>query len=328
MVQSQGLSTTNTLGPGGPGKSAGRWADDAFRLLTLAAGMLILAILALIAFSTVQNAWPAFRSEGLKYFTGRAWVPSQNKFGIVTYVYGTIVVSAIAVVFAVPVSVGIALFVTEIAPKPVRVAVNSVMDLLAGVPSVVFGLWGILVLAPQMAGFYDRVAGWFGGVPGLRHVFDKTQTGRSFFTAGLILALMITPIITSVTREVFATVPRNDKDGALALGATRWEMIKGVVLPHSIGGMVGATMLGLGRAMGETIAVALTIGSVPRIAANLFGNGYAMPAVIANEFNESSGDYRAALIGLGVSLFVLTIVVNVTARFVVARFNTRMQGAA
>lgn len=294
----------------------------------MAAGLLILAILALIAVATVQKAWPAFSAEGLKYFTGRTWAPAQNKFGTLTFVYGTLVVSTIAVVFAVPVSAGIALFVTEVAPKPLRTAVTSVMDLLAGVPSVVFGLWGILVFAPWMAGFYTDVSRWVDGVPVLTKILDGTQTGRSFFTAGLILALMITPIITSVTREVFATVPRNDKDGAMALGATRWEMIKGVVLPHSIGGVVGATMLGLGRAMGETIAVALTIGSVPRIAANIFGNGYAMPAVIANEFNESSGNYRAALIGLGVSLFALTIVINVVARLVVARFNARMQGTA
>lgn len=306
----------------------GRWADDAFRLLTLAAGLLILAILALIAVSTTQKAWPAFQSQGIKYFTSTTWAPEKGEFGTLSFVFGTLVVSTIAVAFALPVSIGIALFVTEVAPKRLRIFVTSVMDLLAGVPSVVFGLWGILVLAPNIQGLYNSISNAVDPIPGLSKLFDGTQTGRSFFTAGLILALMITPIITSITREVFRTVPSNDKDGALALGATQWEMIRGVVLPHSIGGMVGATMLGLGRAMGETIAVALTIGSVPKIAANLFGSGYAMPAVIANQFGEASGDYRAALIGLGVSLFVLTILVNVVARTVVSRVEARMRGAA
>jgi phosphate transport system permease protein len=306
----------------------GRLADEAFRLLTLLAGALILVILALIAVTAMQKAWPALHEAGFSYLTSRVWIPEQGKFGALAFIFGTAVVSTIAVLFAVPVSIGIALFVTEAAPKRLRVIVTSVMDLLAGIPSVVFGLWGILVLAPNISGLYNWISDKVNPIPVLTKLFDGSQSGRSFFTAGLILAVMITPIITSVAREVFATVPSNDKDGALALGATRWEMIKGVVFPHSVGGMVGATMLGLGRAMGETIAVALVIGSSPQIIANLFAPGDAMPAVIANQFGEATGTHRAALIGLGVTLFALTIVVNVLARSIVRRVDVRMRGAA
>ncbi|HVT77766.1 MAG TPA: phosphate ABC transporter permease subunit PstC [Acidimicrobiales bacterium] len=308
-------------------RTRGRLADEAFRLVALAAGLMILVILVLIAVTTISNAWPAFRQAGLSFFTSKEWVPNQGKFGALSFIFGTAVVATIAVVIALPISIGIALFVTEVAPARLRVLVVSVMDLLAGIPSVVFGLWGILVLAPNIAGLYNSVSRAVNPIPVLTTLFNGTQTGRSFFTAGLILAVMITPIITSVTREVFATVPRNDKDGALALGATRWEMIKGVVFPHSIGGMVGATMLGLGRAMGETIAVALVVGSVPNITANLFSTGDTMPSVIAFQFGEATGDHRSALIALGVALFALTIVVNTAARTIVRRVDTRMRGA-
>lgn len=290
--------------------------------------MTILVILVLIAATTISNAWPAFREAGLSFVTSKEWAPSQGKFGALAFIFGTAVVATIAVTIAVPISVGIALFVTEVAPRRLRSVVVSVMDLLAGIPSVVFGLWGILVLAPALIEPYNSLSRLVAPIPVVSMLFNGTQTGRSFFTAGLILAVMITPIITSVTREVFTTVPRNDKDGALALGATRWEMIKGVVLPHSVAGMVGATMLGLGRAMGETIAVALVVGATPQVTANLFSTGDTMPSVIAFQFGEAAGTHRAALIALGVGLFALTIVVNVSARMIVRRVELRMRGAA
>ena len=305
----------------------GRLADESFRLLALAAGLLILLILGLIAVTATQKAWPALQHEGIGFLTSRDWIPNEGKFGALAFIYGTAIISAIAVFIAVPVSVGIALFVNEAAPRRLRSLITSIIDLLAAVPSVVFGLWGVLVLAPNVTGLYTWFSDLVDPIPVLTKVFDRSQSGRSFFTAGLILAMMIIPIVTSVTREVFATVPRNDKDGALALGATRWEMITGVVFPHAIGGLVGATMLGLGRAMGETIAVALVIGSTPQIITNLFAAGDALPAVIANQFGEASGDHRAALIGLGVLLFALTILVNVAARSIVARVEVRLRGA-
>jgi phosphate transport system permease protein len=287
----------------------------------------VLVVLAGIAISTTQRAWPAFSSAGLSYFTSTRWDPNTGHFGILSFVYGTLVISAIALLIAVPVSIGIALFVTEIAHRRVARVVNTTMDVLAAVPSVVFGLWGFLTLRPLLQDLYTSIASGVSGVPVLRSLFGSS-TGSSFMTAGLILSVMIIPIITSISREVLRTVPANDRNGALALGATRWEAIRGVVLPHSTGGLVGASMLGLGRAMGETILVALVIGASPQIVANLFAQGEAMPSVIARNLNESSGTYQAALIGLGVCLFVLTILVNMAARTTVRTFERRMRGAA
>jgi phosphate transport system permease protein len=192
---------------------------------------------------------------------------------------------------------------------------------------VVWGLWGILVFAPWVQGIYTSIGNGVKGVPVLGPLFGPPVEGASFFTAGLILAIMIIPICTSLSREVIATVPAIDKEGAYALGATRWEMITGAVWPHSQGGVVGALLLGLGRAMGETIAVALVIGSSPVITSHLFAPGYNMPAVIANQFGEASGEFRAALMGMGVLLFGFTIIINVVARGIVERSARRKRGA-
>jgi phosphate transport system permease protein len=311
-------------------------SDRVFKGVALAAGGLVLAILALIAISMVSQAWPALQATGLDFVTSKRWVPNDPDgtgpltahFGALAFVYGTVVASAISLVLAVPVSIGIALFTTEVVPRRLRALVTTTIDLLAAVPSVVYGLWGIAVLAPNIAPFYEHVASAVHPIPVLHSIFAAGGSGRSFMTAGIILAIMITPIITSVTREVLNTVPSGEKAAALALGATRWEMIRGAVLPHSFGGMVGAIMLGLGRAMGETIAVALVIGSSPQIVTNLFKSGDAMPAVIVNLFGEAGGTFRSALIALGVLLFAMTIVVNVTARAIVQRAEVRLRGAA
>ena len=300
--------------------------DRAFKGLALGAGLVVLLVLGAIAISTTQKAWPAFSHSGLKYFTSTEWDPNKDLYGALPFIYGTLVVSAIAVLVAVPISLGIALFVTEVAPRRLRSAITTVMDLMAAVPSVVFGLWGFLILRPKLNDLFNSVHDAVSGIPGLRTVFGPSLSGMSFMTAGLIVALMITPIVTSIAREVFLTVPGNDKDGALALGATRWEMIRDVVLPHSSGGIVGAVMLGLGRAMGETIAIALVIGASPQIVANLFAQGEAMPSVIARNLNESSGTFQAALIGLGVTLFFLTIIVNMGARRLVTVIDRRLRG--
>jgi phosphate transport system permease protein len=304
-------------------------ADAGFAWAARLAGGLVLAILALIAVSTVHSAWPAFRHEGLRFLTSDDWDPARDHYGALAFIYGTVVTSAIALVLAVPVSIGIALFVTQVAPARLRRPVVYLLDLLAVVPSVVFGLWGILVLAPHLAGFYQHVADWTDPVPLVGDLFGGmvSGSGKSFFTTGIILAIMITPIITSLSREVFDTVPQGDREGALALGATRWEMIRGAVLPHSRGGLVGAVMLGLGRAMGETIAAALVIGGSAQVTIHLFAPGNSMPAVIASQFGEADDTHRAALIGLGVALFVLTIIVNMAANAVVQRSIRRGQGA-
>ncbi|MBI2710250.1 MAG: phosphate ABC transporter permease subunit PstC [Actinobacteria bacterium] len=307
-----------------PGR--GGRADSAFRSLALVAGLSVLAILALIAVTTTQQGWRAFTVLGGRYWFGATWNPQAGRFGILPLVYGTFLVATIAVVAAVPVSLGIALFSTEVCPRRLRTVTVTVIDVLAAVPSVVFGLWGFRVLAPRIRGVYAAIHGALGSVPGLGRLFG-TSSGRSFMTAGLVVGLMITPIVTAVTREVFATVPRNDKEGALALGATRWEMIRGVVFPHSTGGISGAVMLGLGRALGETIAVVLLVGANPRFGANLFGTGETMPAQIARQLNEAGPLFRSALVGLGVVLFIVTIAVNSSARALVTFIDRRTRGA-
>jgi phosphate transport system permease protein len=303
--------------------------DRSFQILALAAGLLVLVILVLIAVSMTQQSTTWFTTQGWSGVFSTDWDPAHNKFGAVPFIYGTLITSAIAIVIAFPVSVGIALLLTEVVPRRYSRPIVYVIDLLAVVPSVVWGLWGILVLAPWLQTIYQDIASGLTGVPVLSTFFGGTGvSGASFFTAGLILAVMITPIVTSLSREVIATVPTIDREGAYALGATRWEMIRGAVWPHSQAGVVGAVLLGLGRAMGETIAAALVIGSSPTITTHLFSTGYSMPAVIANEFGEATvGVFRAALIGMGVLLFVLTIIINLSARAIVGRSVRRARGA-
>jgi phosphate transport system permease protein len=288
--------------------------------------VLVLVILVLIAVSTTQQALPWFRQEGLGIF-GSTWNPAANQFGALAFIFGTALTALIALVLAVPVSVGVALLLTEVLPRRLARPIVSVIDLLAVVPSVVWGLWGILVLAPWLNGIYGSIGSAVSGIPVLGSLFGPPTSGASFFTAGLILAIMITPIVTSLSREVIATTPVIDKEGAYALGATRLEMIRGAVWPHSNGGIVGAVLLGLGRAMGETIAVALVIGASAQITSHLFAPGDSMPAVIANQFGEASGVFRAALMGLGVLLFAMTIIINVFARGIVQRSARRKGGA-
>ena len=300
--------------------------DRVFAIVALASGLLVLVILVWIAVSTSQQAASWFSAEGLKIFTNN-WNPAANQFGALAFIYGTAITALIAVIMAVPVSVGIALLLTEVVPYRWSRPIVYVIDLLAVVPSVVWGLWGILVFAPWLNHIYGHIGSAVTGIPVLDSLFGPPTSGASFFTAGIILAFMITPIVTSLSREVVATVPAIDKEGAYALGATRWEMITGAVWPHSQAGIVSAVLLGLGRAMGETIAAALVIGSSAVITSHLFAPGYNMPAVIANQFGEASGVFRAALMGLGVLLFVITIIVNLIARGIVERSARRKRGA-
>jgi phosphate transport system permease protein len=276
------------------------YADRAFRGIALGAAGLVLLVLGMIAVTMTQRAWPAF---GLAFFSSTRWSAPDGVFGALPFVWGTLYTAAIALVLAVPVSLGVALFITQVAPPWLKKPMVYLLDLLAVVPSVVFGLWGVLVLS--------------------RHL----GLGRSFLTAGVILAIMIIPIITSLAREVIETTPGSDKEAALALGATRWEMICASVLPHSKGGIVGAVMLGLGRALGETIAAALVIGSaLGQITLDPFAPGNSMPAVIANEWGEADAPHKAALIALAVTLFAITIAVNLIAAVIVQRSMKRSHG--
>ncbi|MEJ7599739.1 MAG: phosphate ABC transporter permease subunit PstC [Kofleriaceae bacterium] len=278
-------------------------ADHTFRWVAIAAACAVLVVLGMIAVTMTSRVVPVLDEVGLEFFTSSRWSPPHGAFGGLAFVFGTVFTAVIAIGIAVPISLGVALFITQIAPRWLKRPMTYMIDLLAVVPSVVFGLWGAFVLSQH-----------FG-------------LGRSFLTAGIILAIMITPIITSLAREVIETTPVTDKEGALALGATRWEMICATVLPHSKGGLVGAVMLGLGRAMGETIAAALVIGSaLGQITLNPFASGNSMPAVIANEWGEADDLKKSALIALAVTLFVITIIINLAATAIVQRSMKRSRG--
>jgi phosphate transport system permease protein len=345
--------------------------DTAFRWVAIAAAGLVLLILALIAVTMTNRSIPVVGEMGTDFFTTSRWSAPDGKFGALAFIWGTLYTATIAVVLAVPVSLGIALFITQVAPRWLKKPLVYVLDLLAVVPSVVFGLWGVLVLSDKIQGVYGSIHDVFGGIPGFvipalfllggaalvvrnlrsiagwalsavglalivmlavgndvpKQIFGDSPQGRSFATAGVILAVMIIPIITSLAREVIETTPPTEKEAALALGATRWEMITASVLPHSKGGLVGAVMLGLGRAMGETIAVALVIGSsLGQTTINAFASGNSMPAVIANEWGEAESMHKSALIALAVTLFIITIAVNLIASGIVRRSMARTAG--
>jgi phosphate transport system permease protein len=302
-------------------------ADRAFRYLAIAAAGAVLLILGLIAMTMSDRSRPVLAEMGLDFLTSTRWSEADNLYGALPFIWGTLYTAVIALVLAVPVSLGVALFMTQVAPRWIKQPMVYVIDLLAVVPSVVFGLWGVLVLAPKLQGVYASIHGAVDGIPILQSIFGASPQGRSFMTAGVILAIMITPIITSLSREVIETTPPSEKEAAIALGATRWEMIRASVLPHSKGGIVGAVMLGLGRAMGETIAAALVIGSsLGQLSTNVFASGNSMPAVIANEWGEAEELHKSALIALAVTLFVITIIVNLAATAVVQRSMRRSRG--
>jgi phosphate ABC transporter permease protein PstC len=278
-------------------------------------------ILVLIAFFFIRlfiEAKPAFDKFGyIGFVFDNSWVPSQQLYGALPLVVGTLITSAIALIIGVPVAIATALYITELAPNRVKAPLTVTVELLAAVPSVVYGLWGIAVLAPKL----QPAEQWFSDTFGFLPLVGGQVSIPNYFIAGLILAIMIVPIVSAISREVMSTVPDDHKEAALALGATRWEMIKIAVLPYSRAGISGAAMLGLGRAIGETIAVTIVIGNAADIGNTIFSQGYTLAAVIANEFGEAASDptHRAALIAAGLVLFVLTLLVNALARYYVNR---------
>ncbi len=295
-----------------------RPADALFRFGTAACASIVLILLAGMLIRTTWAAWPAFSHSGISIVTSNDWNPNINKFGGLSFIYGTLATSVIALVIAVPVSVLIALFLTEAAPPRLGTPLGYLVDLLAAVPSVVYGLWGVFVLVPFVTPIWTWLTNNLSFIP----LFSQFASGRDFATAGVILALMIIPIISAVCREVFRTVPADERESALALGATRWEMIRLAVLPRSQQGVVAAVMLGFGRAVGETIAVAYLIGGAPNsITPHLFKQGSTIAANIALQFNEAASLplFKAALIALGVVLFVITLIINIGARLIIRR---------
>jgi phosphate transport system permease protein len=295
--------------------SGGELPDRIFGFAMLLCGLTILALLVLIVYELVLGSSLSWHAFGLKFFNGQDWDPVNEQFGALPFIYGTLVSSLLALIIAVPLAVGVAVFTTEMCPKFLRGPLSFFVELLAAIPSVIYGLWAIFVLIPILSKYVQPVLsktlGWTG-------LFEGPNFGYSMLAAGVIMAIMIVPIISSITREVLTVVPQHQREAALALGATRWEMIRIGVLRNARAGIMGAIILGLGRALGETMAVTMVIGNRPEIAKSLFAPGYTMASVLANEFSEATGNvYLSALIEIGLALFFVTIVVNALARFLV-----------
>ena len=292
---------------------AERRADRRFAFILSATAWAILALVLFFLIFLIRRADPAISHQGVRSFLfTNDWNPSRAIYGAWPLVFGTIVTSAIALVIGVPIAVATALYLAELAPRRVRRPLTALVDLLAAVPSVVYGLWGIFVLVPAL----KPAEQWFSDTFAFLPFVGGTVAGPGYFVAGLILAIMILPIVSAISREVIATVPPELKEASLALGATRWEMIRQAILPPARSGITAAAMLGLGRAIGETIAVTLVIGNASTIGTSIFDQGYTLAAVIANEFGEAANDplHAGALIAAGLVLFLLTLIVNAIAR--------------
>jgi len=300
--------------------------DVAFHMLTRAAAISVLVILGGVIVALVSGALPALGAFGVGFLATSAWNPVTERFGALAPIYGTIVTSAIAMSVAVPVGLMIAVFLTELCPAWLRQPIGIAIELLAGIPSIIYGIWGLFVFAPFLQKIVQPfLIDTFGAVPGLSALFAGPPYGIGVLTAGLILAIMVLPFITSISRDVFNTVPPVLKEAAYGVGCTTWEVVRHIVLPYTRTGVIGGVMLGLGRALGETMAVTFVIGNAHRISGSLFAPGTTISATIANEFTEAVGDlYTSSLIALGLILFVITFIVLASARFLLMRMERRL----
>ncbi|MBX8485711.1 phosphate ABC transporter permease subunit PstC [Pseudomonas cichorii] len=299
--------------------------DAWFRRSLQGAAMLVLALLGCIALSTLWGGSLAFETFGFGFLTSAEWDVNNGKFGALVPIYGTLVTSFLALLIAVPVSFGIAIFLTEVAPPWLRMPIASAIELLAGIPSIIYGMWGLFVFGPFMA---EHLSPWInenlGGLPIIGSLFQGPPLGIGMLTAGIVLAIMITPFITSVMQEVFRTVPTTLKESAYALGGTTWEVVWDIVLPYTRSAVVGGVFLGLGRALGETMAVTFVLGNAHQFSASLMMPSSSIASVIANEFNEAYTDlHRSALIALGFLLFVVTFIVLALARLMLSRLSRK-----
>jgi phosphate transport system permease protein len=298
----------------------GNTGDAFFHGLMFSAALLVLIVVGAMILALAMKSKLSIAQFGFSFVTSRQWNPVKGQFGALPFIYGTVVSSAIALLIAVPLSLGIAIFLVEQAPYYIARPITFLVELLAAIPSVVYGLWGIFVLAPFLRVHVEpHLARWFGWLP----FFQGPVTGIGLLTGGIILAIMVTPIITAVIRDVLAAVPDSQREAAFALGATKWETVR-VVLVNGAPGIAGAIMLGLGRALGETMAVTMVIGNRPEISASLFAPSYTIASVIANEFTEATQDlYLSSLVELGLILFLVTFIVNGIARLLVWNVTRR-----
>jgi phosphate transport system permease protein len=289
--------------------------DFGFKGLMTLAAIVVLGIVGLIVAELLQGSALAWQKFGIHFFFGSDWDPVSGGFGALPFIFGTVVSSLVALFIAVPLAVAVAVFVTEMCPRPLRKPISYATELLAAIPSVIYGLWAMFVLVPILR---VSVEPWLMKYFAWTGLFDGPAYGIGMLAAGVVLAIMIIPIISSITREVLIVVPQPQREAALALGATRWEMIRMAVLRNARAGIMGAVILGLGRGLGETMAVTMVIGNNPAIAKSLLAPGYTMASVIANEFNEATSDlHRSALIEIGLALFIVTIIVNILAGLMV-----------
>jgi phosphate transport system permease protein len=297
--------------------------DHFFHNLTRFAAIAVLLLLSGVIFSLFYGSLPAIRAFGFDFLFSQAWNPVTDKFGALAAIYGTLTTSLIAMFFAIPMGLGIAIFLTELCPYALRRPIGVAIELLAGIPSIIYGIWGLFVLAPFLQQHVQPVLiSTFGAVPALSTLFAGPPYGIGILTAGVILAIMVLPFIASISRDVFETVPAVLKEAAFGAGCTTWEVMRYVVLPYTRVGVVGGVMLGLGRALGETMAVTFVIGNAHKISGSLLAPGTTISATIANEFTEAVGDlYTSALIELGLILFVITFIVLASARFMLMRIE-------
>ena len=295
--------------PGGEGP------DRIFKSAMTACGLAVLGVLVLIVVELMSGSRLSWHAFGFKFFAASDWDPVNSLFGALPFIYGTLVSSLVALIIAVPLAVGVAVFTTEMCPKAFRGPLSFFVELLAAIPSVIYGLWAMFILVPLLSKYVQPFLARFFGWTGL---FEGPPYGIGMLAAGIILAIMVIPIMSSITREVLTVVPQNQREGVLALGATRWEMIRVGVLRNARAGIVGGIILGLGRALGETMAVTMVIGNSPQISKSLFAPGYTLASVLANEFSEATGDlYLSSLIEIGLALFLVTIIVNALAQLLV-----------
>ncbi|MHB8813631.1 MAG: phosphate ABC transporter permease subunit PstC [Steroidobacteraceae bacterium] len=305
--------------------AAQRLRERIFRSATFAAALLVLALLGGVVIALLHGAWPAFSRFKLAFLTQQIWNPVTDEYGSLGAVYGTVVTSVLAMLLALPVSFGIAVFLTELASSWLKRPIGVAIELLAAIPSIIYGFWGLFVLAPLLQEHVEPwIINYLGALPGVGVLFQGAPFGIGVLTAGVVLAIMIVPFIAAVMRDVFETVPDVLKESAYGLGATTWEVIWRVVVPYCRTGMVGGTMLGLGRALGETMAVTFVIGNAHQISRSLLDPGTTISATIANEFTEATTKlYASSLIALGALLFVITFTVIAAARLMLLRLDRR-----
>jgi phosphate transport system permease protein len=303
-----------------------RLGDAAFRHLTRAAALGVLLLLSGVIVALIDGSLPAFRAFGLGFLVTERWNPVTEQFGALAPIYGTLITSLIAMLIAVPVGLMIAFFLTELCPPWLRRPIGIAIELLAGIPSIIYGIWGLFVFAPFLqATLQPFLIRTLGNVPGIAPLFSGPPYGIGVLTAGLILAIMVLPFVTSISRDVFEAVPPVLKEAAYGVGCTTWEVVRNVVLPYARIGVIGGVMLGLGRALGETMAVTFIIGNAHRVSASLLAPGTTNSATIANEFTEAVGDlYTSSLIALGLILFVITFIVLAAARYMLMRIERRI----